>query len=86
MPEITVLVDVSVEVARLRLQERSDGASNHYDTRGVAFHQNIYNGLHSMAADNSERFVVIDGQGAQELVAANILQVICSKLKIGLEI
>ena len=57
-PDITVLVDVPVEVGLERVHRR--GARNRLDAPDMAFHERVRKGYHLMAAE-SERWVTIDG-------------------------
>jgi dTMP kinase len=78
MPNLTIIVDVPVEMALKRVAERStDISTNHYDQRDRAFYKTIYEGLHSLARTEPGRFVIVDGTQDEHTVAQHILEIVC---------
>jgi dTMP kinase len=67
-PDLTVLLDVDLDVARARLgpqMDRIEGA-------GAEFHQRVRHGYLELAAADPDRWVVIDADGTVDEVAARI--------------
>lgn len=58
-PDLTFLVDVSVEVSHARLASRG-GARDRMETEDAAFHERIRNGFLEMGR-REPRFVILDG-------------------------
>jgi len=69
-PDITFLIDVSVNAAFSRITNRSD--NNRYETLGEKFHNKVRDGFLEMARQN-ERIKIIDGSKNEEEVFAQIL-------------
>ena len=57
-PDITFLIDVPVEHAFARIQNRE--SNNRYEKLGLDFHQKVRNGFLKLASEN-QRIVLIDG-------------------------
>lgn len=67
-PDLTVLIDVDVEVARARLGpnvDRIEGA-------GEEFHTRVRDGYLALAADDPDRWVVVEGDAPVDDVAARV--------------
>jgi dTMP kinase len=63
MPDLTLLVDVPVEVGLERTRRR--GEWNRFeDTEEIAFFESVRRTYHDLAAAEPERFRVIDGSGS----------------------
>ena len=73
-PNITFLIDLDVEVAFERIQNRAD--NNRYEKMGKDFHQRVRKGFLEIAKDNPQRIVVIDGNQSEQ----KIQQIIIDKL------
>ncbi len=58
-PDITVLLDVDLKVARARLGDQMD----RIEGAGAEFHQRVRNGYLELAAADSDRWLVIDAGG-----------------------
>jgi dTMP kinase len=64
MPDLTLLIDVPVEVG---LSRKRRGTWNRFeDTEGVAFFEKVRRAYHDLAAADAERFRVLDGSGSVE--------------------
>jgi dTMP kinase len=71
VPDRTFLIDAPVAVTLARLPQRKERWDRfHGDDR--AFYERIRQGYLRLAADESERFAVIDGDQTEEKVAADI--------------
>ena len=64
MPDVTILIDVPVEVG---LSRKRRAAWNRFeDTEGVAFFEKVRLAYHDLASAEPERFRVLDGSGSVE--------------------
>ena len=78
MPEITILLDVSLDVMQLRMKDSSDHKS-FYDMKGLDFHKKVKDGFLSIAAKYPDRILVINADQSIEQVSDEIYKVV-SKL------
>lgn len=67
-PDLTVLLDVDLDVARARLGEQMD----RIEGAGADFHQRVRHGYLELAAADPARWLVIDAGGTVDEVAARI--------------
>ena len=58
MPELTILIDISVEEAFAR---KVNDQKDRIESSGIEFFNNVRNGYLEIAKDNVNRFLVIDG-------------------------
>ncbi len=75
--DLSVLVDLDLAEARRRL-----GASGHdrLERLGDAFHQRVGQGFRSLAAAHPDHWVVVDGGGSEDEVAAAVLTSVTDRL------
>lgn len=84
-PDLTVLVDVDVEVglARRRAAFRAgDGELNRIDRRDLAYHRRVRDGYHYLASREPGRFVVVDGAKEPETIAEEVWRRVAVLLKV----
>ena len=67
-PDLTVLLDVDLEVARQRLGDEID----RIEGAGAEFHTRVREGYLEMAAADPDRWIVIDAGGTVDDVAARV--------------
>ncbi len=67
-PDLTVLLDVDLEVAKARLGDQMD----RIEGAGAEFHQRVRNGYLELASANSDGWVVVDAGGTVDEVAARV--------------
>ena len=67
-PDVVVLLDVPAPVAA----SRRCGSSDRMEAEGAAFHARVVEGYRSLAAARPSRWVVVDGTGSVEEVAAKV--------------
>jgi dTMP kinase len=70
-PTRYLLFDLPVEVARRRRGVREGG--NHLDRQGLAFDERVRRAYLDLAAGDPERWIVVDGAGAEEEVFASLV-------------
>jgi dTMP kinase len=74
LPDLTVLVDVPVEVG---LARKRRGPWNRFeDTEGVAFFETVRRAYLELAAAEPQRFRVVDGSGSVEETDARVREVV----------
>ena len=67
-PDLTVLLDVPVETALAR----KNGSADNFDDAPMDFHRKIRRGYCELAAANSDRWLVLDGQRKAEDLSRDI--------------
>ena len=67
-PELTFLIDIPVEVSRARLRAR--GGADRLEREDAAFHELVRQGYLALAKRFENRFVVLDGTAAEDVLAA----------------
>jgi dTMP kinase len=80
-PDLTIVLDVPVATTLARLASRG-AAADRYERLGAPFFQRIRDGFHAVAAADPGRCVMIDGQGAEQDVAAAILATVHARLTV----
>jgi dTMP kinase len=75
-PDLTVLLDLPVEVAAARLS----GVTDRIEGAGVEFHRQVFAGFRSLAAADSAGWIVIDATPPAHEVAARVLEAVQSEL------
>ncbi len=80
-PDLTILLDVPLETARVRLAERQAATATSADRieqAGEMFHRRLREGFLELAKAEPERFVVIDSSGAREEVSKKVRDAVLS--------
>jgi dTMP kinase len=70
-PDLTLLLDVASDVARLRRQTRTQG-QNDIDQRSVEFHERVRAAFLAQARSHPESWVVIDAAQSLDQVTAQV--------------
>ena len=78
-PELVVLIDVPADVLAERLSDRD---LDRFELADDAFHARVRAGFAEMAAADPQRWLIIDGTGAQPDVAAKIRETVRKRLSI----
>jgi len=79
VPDLTIMLDVSVETTLRRMALRG-GAQDRYERLGAAFFERIREGFLEVAAEAPARCVVLSGEAAEEEVAAGIWRIVSERL------
>lgn len=80
LPDLVVLLTVPAEVSA----RRTGGARDRIEDAGTAFHQRVADGFAAQAAADPDRWVVVDGTGAKDQVAEEVLAAVRDRL--GLDV
>ncbi len=79
VPDLTLVLDVPVEVSVARLARRG-GVADRYESLGVGFFARVRDGFLAVAAGAPERCVVVDGRPRPEAVAEIVLGAVDRRL------
>lgn len=74
-PDVVVLLDVPGDVAQRRL-----GTLDRFEAEGGGFHERVVAGFRAMAAEDPDLWVVVDGVGTVDEVAARILAAVGDRI------
>lgn len=84
-PDLTLLLDCQVEVGLARARQRIAGSSGpkeeRFELESLHFHQRVRDGYLQLAAEEPDRFVVIDAAASQDQVARTVLQAVQQRLR-----
>lgn len=76
-PDLTLLLDLPVEIGLARKR----GAETRFETAfDAAYHRRVRDGFLRLAADEPERFVVIDATGSPDAIAADLADAVMRRL------
>ncbi|MBA7683031.1 Thymidylate kinase [subsurface metagenome] len=70
-PDLTVLLDIPVEVGLARKRGKKP---DRFEQEDIAFHQKVREGYLKLAADDPERWLVVDAAQSKEKIAEIIWQ------------
>ena len=79
VPDLTILLDVPLEVSRARLAERqraTAAVADRIESAGEAFHKRLREGFLALAKAEPDRFVVIDSSGDRDDVDRQIIEAV----------
>jgi dTMP kinase len=81
LPDLTLILDVPVDVALERLALRRGGAApDRFEAENIEFHQKLREAFRALAADEPERCVIIDASVPRVQVAKDIWDTVQAKL------
>ena len=76
-PDLVVLLDVPDDVARARL-----GVLDRFESAGGGFHDRVVEGFRKLAAEEPERWVVIEGEGSPDDVEQRVWEAVSARLSL----
>lgn len=85
-PELTIIIDLPVDVAQRRVtarQKLESGEVDRFEAEDEQFHERLRAGFLKIAAANSSRCVIIDGNQSRDAVAELVWQTVVERF--GLE-
>jgi dTMP kinase len=82
LPDLTLVLDVPVDVALERLTlRRGDAVPDRFEAENVEFHQKLREAFRALAAEEPERCVIIDASVPRVQVAKDIWDAVQAKLE-----
>lgn len=78
LPDLTILITISSQVARQRLAARDGNAGDRIGSRPHAYHEGVATAFARFAKQESDRFAVIDGDGTPDITHELVLQATAS--------
>ena len=83
-PDLTFVLDVSPEQGLKRAEDRLqlNNAESRFEDKGLAFHRRVRDGFIELAAQDPQRFVIIDASGTAEQTDEQVRQQISNRLKL----
>lgn len=75
-PDLTILIDISVEDGFSRISKRGDGAKDRIEQAPLEFHKRLHDGYLEMAKREPDRFVIVDGSQSLEKVQEDIRNIV----------
>ena len=83
-PDLTVLVDcdphIGLERARRRIEASNGPREERFELEELAFHQRVRAGYLQLAAEQPERFVMVDGTGSIEAIFTDICRQVIPRI------
>jgi dTMP kinase len=83
-PNLTVLVDcdpaVGLERARMRIEATSGPREERFELESLAFHRLVRTGYQQLAAQEPNRFMIVDGSGSIEEIFSAISSQVLAKI------
>ncbi len=83
LPDLTLVIDLPVELGLTRAGARAGGAAR-YEAMGPAFHQRVREGFQAIARAEPERCAVIDGSVDPEAVHRAVCKAVTERLGLTL--
>jgi dTMP kinase len=81
MPDLTVMLDIPVEVGMARARRRRGAAApDRFEGENLDFHQKLRDAYLAIAAEEPQRCAVIDAGAGREAVAREIWNVVGARL------
>jgi dTMP kinase len=82
-PDVTLLLDVPVEVGLRRKAHGSGDSWNRMEQKDIVFHEQVRQGYLRMAAEGSDRWIVVDARGELDEVHAQVMLPVLARLGFG---
>ena len=79
-PELTILIDLPVEVGMERVKARSGGQLDRMEREAIEFFEAVRTGYLELAASENERFIVLDGAQSIETLQRQIWDAVKPRL------
>ena len=79
-PDITLLLDIDPAIGLARVQNR-EGDENRFESKGMAFHQQVRQGYLSLAQNNTQRFIIINADQDENQVHKDIIAALTPRIK-----
>jgi len=81
VPELTFIMDVPIQIGLSRAQSRrGQGAADRFEAESMDFHENLRQAYRTLASEEPERCIVVDGRPPHDVVADHIWSVVRERL------
>jgi len=80
VPDITLILDLPVEVGLARAAKRS-GGEDRFERKGIEFHNRLRDGFLAIAKAEPNRCAVVDATGTQDVIAEVISKIVSERLQ-----
>ncbi|MCK4956699.1 MAG: dTMP kinase [Candidatus Cloacimonetes bacterium] len=80
VPEITILIDLPVEIGFSRISTRE---IDRLEQESISFHKKVRDGFLALAKKHSDRFIVINGDQSVDAIHAEIVEKISKLMRLG---
>jgi dTMP kinase len=85
MPDLTICIDIDIKDGLARANRRNEDQTGNDESRidqhGLAFHERVQAGYRKIAAEEPERFRMVDGGGSPSVVSERIWNVVLLSLE-----
>jgi dTMP kinase len=82
MPDLTLVIDVPTEVSLARIRQRASDVPDRMERENIDFYNKVRDGYLVLAKGMPERFVVVDGTKAEDIVAKKVWTEVQRLLKV----
>lgn len=82
-PDLTLILDVPVELGLARVAARS-GDADRFERLDLAFHERLHDGYRRIAADDPARCVLVDASGDAETVHGAVFAIVAERFGLTL--
>jgi len=84
VPDFTLLLDLPPETGLTRATARGNAAESRFESMGLAYHEQLRAGFHSLAAEHPERMHVVDAAQSVEAVHQAIVTMVNARFELAL--
>lgn len=77
LPDVTIFIDLTPEAAFAR--KKGADADDRLEQAGLAFHKRVYQGYKTLAQNEPDRFVCIDGNQTPQAIFGDVLKALKEK-------
>lgn len=82
LPDLTLYLDVSPEIALLRVEQRQQGVRDRLEAESMHFHERVREGFLTMARQCSDRIVILDASMSEEALATLAIGILAHRFGI----
>ncbi len=80
-PDLTFFIDIDIDEANRRTNDMNQG-KDRLESAGDSFFNKVRKGFLSVASNEPDRFIVIDGKESKESISEKIWTIVTNKLKV----
>jgi dTMP kinase len=79
MPDLTILLDLDLEIMQERMAQ-SEKHNNFYDKKSLIFHKKVKEGFLKIAKLYPDRIILLDANKSRDELSDEIFQIVLSRL------